>query len=117
MSVEEILDRSIKVDERLFSVRVIRMFNGCFISISEGDEYRIGSLNVSLHGSVGVNTAKVIPSKYDSVFLNMVSERVAALTNGICIISLYTKKALDLKAMKTIMGTITDAVSKQHGSA
>jgi hypothetical protein len=93
------------------------MFNGCFISISEGEQHRIGSLNVSLHSSMGVNTAKVIPSKYDSVFLNMVSERIAALTNGICITSLYTKDALDLKTMKTIMGIITDAVSEQHGSA
>lgn len=116
MSVEQYLERTIKVEERLFSIRVIRMFNGCFISISEGDQHRIGSLNVSLHGSVGVNTAKVIPSKYDSVFLNMVSERIAALTNGICITSLYTKNALGLDAMKTIMGIVTDAVSEQHGS-
>ena len=116
MSVEEYLERSIKVEERLFSVRIIRMFNGCFISISEGEQHRIGSLNVSLHGSMGVNTAKVIPSKYDSLFLNMVSERIAALISGICITSLYTIKALDLETMKTIMGIVTDAVSEQHGS-
>ena len=117
MSIEECFERSINVEERLFSIRVIHMLNGCFISISEGEQHRIGSLNVSLHGSIGVNTAKVIPSKHDSVFLNMVSGRVAALANGICITSLYTKSALDLKAMKTIMGIITDAVSEQHGSA
>lgn len=112
---EEYLERSIEVEGRLFYIRIIRMSNGCFITISEGN-HRIGSLNVSLHGSTGVNTAKVIPSKHDSVFLNMVSERVAAMTNGICITSLYTKDALDLNAMKTIMGLITESVSEQHGS-
>ncbi len=117
MSVEEYIERIVKVEERFFSIRIIRMSNGCFVSISEGDRHRIGSLTVSLHGSVGVNTAKVIPSRYDSVFLNMVSERVARLTNGICITSLYTKSVLDLKAMKTIMGIIADVVSEEHGSA
>lgn len=117
MSTEEYLERSIRVEERVFLIRFMRMFNGCFVSISEGNQPRIGSLNVSLHGSTGVNTAKVIPSKYDSVFLNMISERVATITNGICITSLYTKSALDLQAMKIIMGAITDVVSEQHGSA
>lgn len=95
------------------------MSNGCFITISEGNLHRIGSLNVSLKGSPGVSTAKVIPSKYDSVFLNMVSEHMASMINGICITSLYTKGALDLKAMKTIMEKITDALGLgvTHGSA
>ncbi|MEM2759569.1 MAG: hypothetical protein QXU32_08350 [Nitrososphaerales archaeon] len=117
MSVEEYVERSVSIDDRVFSIRIIRMFNGCFVAISEGDQNRIGSLNVSLHGSMGVNTAKVIPSKYDSVFLNMVSERVAGLVQGICITSLYTKNALDLESMKRIMGVITDVVSEKHGSA
>lgn len=92
------------------------MSNGCFISVSEGSSHRIGSLNVSLRGSMGVNTAKVIPSKYDSVFLNMFSERMASLVNGICITSLYTVSALDLKTMKSIMESITDAIGVVHGS-
>ena len=116
MSTEQYLERIVKVEDRNFSIRVMRMFNGCFISISEGNEQRIGSLNVSLHRDTGASTAKVIPSKYDSLFLSMLSERLASLTNGICITSLFTKKALDLKAMKTIMGMITDLVSEQNGS-
>ena len=116
MSVEEYLERTVKVEHREFLIRIIRMSNGCFISVSEGSLHRIGSLNVSLRGSMGVNTAKVIPSKYDSVFLNMVSERIASLVNGICITSLYTASALDLKTMKLIMESITDALGVAHGS-
>jgi len=117
MSVEEYLERTVRVDGREFLIRIIRMSNGCFISVSEGSLHRIGSLNVSLRGSMGVNTAKVIPSKYDSVFLNMVSERMASSINGICITSLYTASALDLKAMKSIMESITNAMGVAHGSA
>jgi len=116
MSVEQYLERTVKVEEREFSIRIIRMSNGCFISISEGPSHRIGSLNVSLRGSMGVNTAKVIPSKYDSIFLNMVSERIASLVNGICITSLYTASALDLNAMKKIMESITNAIGGAYGS-
>ena len=116
MSVEQYLERTVKVGEREFSIRIIRMSNGCFISISEGSSHRIGSLNVSLRGSMGVNTAKVIPSKYDSIFLNMVSERIASLVNGICITSLYTASALDLNAMKKIMESITNAIGGAYGS-
>ncbi|MFQ5970203.1 MAG: hypothetical protein ACE5J2_06910 [Nitrososphaerales archaeon] len=116
MSVEQYLERTVKVEKREFYIRIIRMSNGCFISISEGPSQRIGSLNVSLHGSMGVNTAKVIPSKYDSIFLNMISERIASLVNGICIISLYTPSALDLNAMKKILESITDAIGGAHGS-
>jgi hypothetical protein len=105
------------VENREFLIRIIRMSNGCFISISEGNSHRIGSLNVSLRGSMGVNTARVIPSKYDSVFLNMVSERIASFVNGICITSLHTTSALDLKAMKSIMESITNAIGVAHGSA
>ena len=117
MSVAEYLDRTVKVDDREFLIRIMRMANGCFISVSEGSLHRIGSLNVSLRGSMGVNTAKVIPSKYDSVFLNMVSERIASLVNGICITSLYTASALDLKTMKLIMESITSAMGVAHGSS
>lgn len=105
------------MENREFLIRIIRMSNGCFISISEGNSHRIGSLNVSLRGSMGVNTARVIPSKYDSVFLNMVSERIASFVNGICITSLHTTSALDLKAMKSIMESITNAIGVAHGSA
>ena len=116
MSVEEYLERTLKVDEREFLIRIIRMDNGCFVSISEGNLHKIGALSVSLKGSPGVSTAKVIPSKYDSVFLNMVSERMASMVNGICITSLYTKSALDLKVMKTIMENLTNALGVAHGS-
>jgi hypothetical protein len=116
MSVEDNLEKTLNVDGRQFLIRIIRMSNGCFISISEGKLHKIGSLNVSLKGSPGVSTAKVIPSKYDSVFLNMLSERIASLINGICVASLFTQNALDLKSMKSVMESITAALGGTYGS-
>ncbi|MFQ5920537.1 MAG: hypothetical protein ACE5JV_00800 [Nitrososphaerales archaeon] len=117
MSSGVYLERTVKVDGREFSVLITPVSNGCFILISEGGTHRIGALNVSLPSAGSVNTAKVIPSRHDPLFLSVVSERLAAMINGICIASLYTASALDLKAMKSIMESVTNAIGAPHGSS
>jgi hypothetical protein len=88
--------------------------NGCFIVISEG-ERRIGALSVAISASNKVNVAKVIPSKYDSIFINTIAEKVSSMTNGICLVSLHSKGQLQLEDMKAIMGEVMTIVgSKKH---
>jgi hypothetical protein len=60
-----------------------------------------------------VNTAKVIPSKYDSMFINTISERVSSMINGICLVCLHSIKQLHLDDMKAIMGEIMNLVGKE----
>jgi hypothetical protein len=79
--------------------------NGIFVMISEG-EPRIGALSVSISSSNRANTAKVIPSKLNAVFVNTVTEKIALMTNGISIVSLHSKAQLELEDMKAIMGEI-----------
>lgn len=117
MSSEGYVARTVRADGREFSVLIVRLSNGCFTAISEGSSHRMGSVNVSLAGAKGVNTAKVIPSRYDALFLNVISERMASMTKGICIVSLYTASALNLKAMESIMENITDAIGATYGSS
>ncbi|HEX2013694.1 MAG TPA: hypothetical protein VLA68_00565 [Nitrososphaera sp.] len=81
--------------------------------ISEG-EPRIGALSVSIGAAAGkANTAKVIPSKYDSIFVNTISEKVSLMLNGICVVSLYSKTPLQLDDMKAIMEEIMNTVGKR----
>jgi hypothetical protein len=88
--------------------------NGCFILISEG-ERRIGAISVAISTSNKVNVAKVIPSKYDSIFVNSIAEKVSSMINGICLVSLYSKAQLQLDDMKAIMGEIMTIIgSKKH---
>ena len=54
---------------RIFLIKFLSFQNGCFISLAEGSN-RIGSISVSISSSNKVNTAKVIPSKFDSMFVS-----------------------------------------------
>ena len=97
---------------RIFLIKFLSFQNGCFIVVAEGSN-RIGSLYVSITSSNKVNTAKVIPSKYDSMFINTISEKVSSMINGICLVCVHSVKQLHLDDMKAIMGEIMNLVGKE----
>jgi hypothetical protein len=99
---------------RTFRIKFLSFQNGCFIVIAEGSN-RIGSLYVSVTSSNKVNTAKVIPSKYDSMFINTISQRVSSMINGICLVCIHSLKQLNLDDMKAIMEEIMNLVGKEDG--
>jgi hypothetical protein len=99
--------------KRTFLIKFLSFQNGCFISISESLN-RIGSISVSISASNKVNTAKVIPSKFNPMFVSTISERVASMINGICLISLHSLKQLEFDDMKAIMGEIMDLVEDRY---
>jgi hypothetical protein len=101
---------------REFTIQGLFFENGSIFIISEGAP-RIGAISASIStpGTTKVNTAKVIPSKYDSMFINNVSEKVASMTNGICLVSLYSKTALQLDDMKAIMEVVMDTIDRNKG--
>jgi hypothetical protein len=99
---------------RNFSLQTTFFQNGLFIIIFEG-EPRIGAVSAAISAANKVNVAKVIPSKYDSIFINTVAEKVSSMINGICLVSLYSKNQLQLDDMKAIMGEVMNIVgSKKH---
>lgn len=99
--------------KRTFLIKFLSFQNGCFISVSESLN-RIGSISVSISASNKVNTAKVIPSKFNSMFVSTISERVASMINGICLISLHSLTQLEFDDMKAIMGEIMNLVEDRH---
>jgi hypothetical protein len=99
---------------RDFTLQSLFFQNGCFLVISEGSP-RIGAISASISSGGNVNTAKVIPSKYDSVFVNTISEKVSSMINGICLVSLHSKVQLHLDDMKAIMQAIMDIIEKRKG--
>jgi hypothetical protein len=99
---------------RTFFLQTTFFDNGCFIILNEG-ESRIGAMSVAISTQNKVNVAKVIPSKYDSIFINTVAEKVSSMINGICLVSLHSKTQLQLDDMKAIMGEVMNIVgSKKH---
>ena len=97
------------VSQRTFTLKCVWFENGLFIVVAEGAN-RIGSLTVSISSSNKSNTATVIPSKYNSMFINTISEKVSSMVNGICVVSLYNAKQLNLEDMKAIMGEIMNII-------
>ena len=99
--------------KRTFLVKFLSFQNGCFISVTESLN-RIGSISVSISATNKVNTAKVIPSKFNSMFVSTISERIASMINGICLISLHSLKQLEFDDMKAIMGEIMNLVEEDR---
>ena len=99
---------------RNFSLSVTFFQNGCFLVITEGQP-RIGAVSMAISTSNKVSTAKVIPSKYDSIFINSLAEKTSSMINGISLVSLYSKSQLQLDDMKAIMEEVMNTVrSKSH---
>jgi hypothetical protein len=107
---DRLVEREIKTEsQRTFALKCLSFENGLFIVVTEGAN-RIGSLTVSINSSNKSNTATVIPSKYNSMFVNTISEKVSSMVNGICVVSLYNAKQLNLEDMKAIMGEIMNII-------
>ena len=99
---------------RDFFLQSLFFQNGCFLVISEGEEEkRIGALSVAISTSNKVNIAKVIPSKYDSIFINTIAEKISSMINGICLVSFYSKAQLQLEDMKAIMGEVMNIIDNR----
>jgi hypothetical protein len=106
----------VSATRRNFALQSLFFQNGCFVVISE-DDPKIGALSVSIGAAGGkVNTAKIIPSKYDSIFVNTISEKVSSMLNGICLVSLHSKTPLQLDDMKAIMEGIMNIVGSRKDS-
>jgi hypothetical protein len=97
---------------RIFVIKFLPFVNGRFIAISEGSD-RIGSICVSIKSYNKVNTAKVIPSKSDSMFISTLSERISSMINGISVISLDSSKQLNLDDMRAIIEELMNLIKME----
>ena len=101
----------VDVDNRNFTIQVLRFDNGCFVSITEGQE-KIGGLTASIGtGSVPITTS-IIPAKSESLFLKLISEQLSSIITGINIISTFIPKELENKTAKTLIAKIKEMVEK-----
>lgn len=108
---DDILVKNIHIDDkRIIHIKLIFFENGCFIIISEHSN-RIGSVTMASSISNKVTSAIVIPSKFDSIFIKSIAQRISLMLNGICLVSLHIKTPLDVRSMKTIMGEILNMIS------
>lgn len=102
--------KTIDVEGRTFSLRILGFANGYFVSITEGDE-KLGSMVVSLSTGPTPITTTVIPSKNESLFLKLTAERISTKTKGIAIVSAFVQNELEPNAAKAIMSEIVEMIA------
>ena len=97
----------VNIKERLFLVQILNFENGNFISVTESSE-KIGGMIVSINSGPVPSTSTIIPSKSESLFLKLVSEKIAYVRQGMCLITGNFEKALDKEITKQLMNAILE---------
>ena len=97
----------VNIDERSFLVQILNYENGNFISVTEGSE-NIGGMIVSINSGPVPSTSTIIPPKSESLCLKLVSEKIAYVRQGMCLITGNFEKALDKEITRQLMNVILE---------
>lgn len=112
-NIEKLVSNTILLDEkRKMYIKMLFFDNGCFIILSE-NSHRIGSMTIASSLANNVTKSQIIPSRFDSLFIDSMAQRISLMLNGICLVSLHTKNPLNIEDMKIITGEILNIVSER----
>ena len=100
---------TVETENRKFDVKILKYENAFFISISEGPQ-RIGGMIISVATGPTPASSEIIPTRQDTMFLKLISQKMAAEIRGLCIVSLYAKKELGAGPSKVLIEKITEAI-------
>ena len=97
----------VNINERLFLVQILNYENGNFVSVTEGSE-NIGGMIVSINSGPVPSTSTIIPPKSEALFLKLVSEKIANVKQGMCLITGNFEKTLEKETTKQLMEIILE---------
>ena len=106
------LNKIVKLENRTFSLRTQKFENGFFISVS-GDKDKIGSMTISLATGPTPTTTTIIPSKNESLFLRLISERISTRMKGIALVSIFVKNELEPSTAKALMSEVMEMIENE----
>ena len=106
------LHKLVQLENRSFSLKIQKFENGYFVSVSEGND-KIGSMIVSLATGPTPTTTTVIPSRSESLFLRLLSERISTRIKGIALVSTYVQKELEPTTAKALMSEIMEMIENE----
>ena len=101
----------VNINARSFLVQILNYDNGNFISVTENLE-KIGGMIVSINSGPVPSTSTIIPPKSEALFLKLISEKIAYVRQGMCLITGNFEKPLEKEATKQLMDIILEE-SKQ----
>ena len=111
-SSDGFLHKLVQLENRSFSLKIQKFENGYFVSVSEGND-KIGSMIVSLATGPTPTTTTVIPSRSESLFLRLLSERISTRIKGIALVSTYVQKELEPTTAKALMSEIMEMIENE----
>ena len=97
----------VDINQRSFLVQILSYDNGNFISVTENLE-KIGGMIVSINSGPVPSTSTIIPPKSETLFLKLVSEKIAYVKQGMCLITGNFEKALDKEITRQLMNAILE---------
>lgn len=100
---------SVETENRKFDVSILKYDNGFFISISEGAN-KLGAMMISVAAGPAPSSSEIIPIRQDSLFLKLLSQKIASEIRGLCVVSLSAQGELGPGASKVLIEKITEAV-------
>ena len=92
----------VNLESRNFSLKIQKFENGYFVSVSENND-KIGSMTISMATGPTPTTTTIIPSRSESLFLRLISERISTRMKGIALVSTYVQKELEPTTAKALM--------------
>jgi len=102
----------VNLESRSFSLQIQKFENGYFVSITEGSN-KLGSMVVSLATGPTPITTTIIPSRSESLFLKLISERISTRMRGIALVSTFIQKQLEPDIAKTLMSEIMEMIENE----
>ena len=102
----------VSLESRTFSLKIQKFENGYFVSVSENND-KIGSMTISMATGPTPTTTTIIPSRNESLFLRLISERISTRMKGIALVSTYVQKELEPTTAKALMSEIMEMIENE----
>ena len=102
----------VNLESRSFSLKIQKFENGYFISVTEGSN-KLGSMVVSLATGPTPITTTIIPSRSESLFLKLISERISTRMRGIALVSAFIQNPLEPNTAKALMFEIMEMIENE----
>ena len=102
----------VNLESRNFSLKIQKFENGYFVSVSENND-KIGSMTISMATGPTPTTTTIIPSRSESLFLRLLSERISTRIKGIALVSTYVQKELESTTAKALVSEIMEMIENE----
>ncbi|MGI0090400.1 MAG: hypothetical protein ACREBS_01700 [Nitrososphaerales archaeon] len=108
----KLLSSKCNIHGRVYIIDLLEFANGCFASISEDQNAKIGAITVSIRTGDRATSSALIPESKGSIFARMVGELLADKLHGIAVVSLYLREELEAESMKTLINEVRKLLHK-----